>query len=146
MSGSRIVKGAAVAGVAVAALVGCAALAGGPQEQVTPGSPVVTAPPARQQEPPSEGERALESAQRYVDTMPFSRKGLATQLGFEGYGADAVAYATDRVDADWDAEAVEAATSYMDTMPMSNEALRDQLTFDGFTREQAVRAVEAVTN
>jgi len=64
-------------------------------------------------------QNALESAQSYLEFMPFSRQGLIDQLSSEygsGYPLDVATWAADTVGADWNAEAVEAAASYLDSM------------------------------
>ncbi|MBE2317173.1 Ltp family lipoprotein [Solirubrobacter sp. CPCC 204708] len=94
--------------------------------------------------------RALESAESYLETMPFSKQGLYEQLTSEygaGFTAAEAQYAVDHVKADWKREAVEAAESYLETMPMSRQALIEQLTSEygsGFTYDQAVYAVDKV--
>lgn len=94
--------------------------------------------------------RALESAESYLETMPFSKQGLYEQLSSEygaGFTAAEAQYAVDHVNVEWKKEAVEAARSYLETMPMSRQALLDQLTSEygaGFTYEQALYAVNRV--
>ncbi|MDA0172875.1 Ltp family lipoprotein [Solirubrobacter taibaiensis] len=95
-------------------------------------------------------QRALDSAESYLETMGFSKQGLYEQLSSEygaGFTPEQAQYAVDHVDADWNKEAVESAQSYLDSMPMSRQALIEQLTSEygaGFTHEQAVYAVNKV--
>ena len=85
---------------------------------------------------------ALESAQLYLETMPFSYNGLIEQLEYEGYSTEDATYATDNCGADWNEQAVKSAKSYLDIMPFSKEELISQLEYEGFTTEQAVYGVE----
>lgn len=95
-----------------------------------------------------EFEAALQSAQNYVDNMPFSKKGLYDQLTSEhgsAFPEDAANYAIENVDVDYKEEAVEAANNYNETFPMSDQELLDQLTSDagdGYTMEEAQFALE----
>jgi hypothetical protein len=91
-------------------------------------------------------DRALESAQSYLDMSGFSRQGLIEQLSSSaGEGvpmADAV-WAVDHLRADWNQEAVESAKSYLEMSPMSKSALIQQLSSsagEGFTMAQAIYA------
>lgn len=111
-------------------------------------------PPAEPAEPEltSGQENAVESAQNYVDTMPFSKAGLIGQLSSdagEGYAkADAI-FAANHVDANWNDEAVESAENYLDTMAFSKESLIQQLTSSAgekFTPAQAQYAVDQTYN
>ncbi|WP_222122245.1 Ltp family lipoprotein [Dermacoccus nishinomiyaensis] len=86
---------------------------------------------------------ARQAANNYLDTMPFSRLGLISQLSSEygdGYSlADATA-AVNSLTVDWNAQAVKAANNYLDTMPFSCSALTQQLSSeygDKYTAAQA---------
>lgn len=93
---------------------------------------------------------ALEAGQNYIDTMPFSKKGLIQQLSSsagDGYSKADATFAANHVAADWKKEAVEAAKNYLDTMPMSKDALIEQLSSsagDKFTPAQARYAASKV--
>ena len=95
-------------------------------------------------------ENALQAAQNYIDTMPFSKAGLVQQLSSQagdGYAKKDAIFAANHVDANWNAEAVEAAKNYMDTMPMSKDQLIQQLSSaagDKFTKAQATQAANKV--
>jgi hypothetical protein len=95
-------------------------------------------------------ERALQSAENYLDMSGFSKQGLYEQLSSEageGFTAAQAQYAVDHVHADWNQEAVESARNYLDMSPMSRADLIDQLTSsagEGFTYEQALYAVNKV--
>jgi hypothetical protein len=122
-----------------AAAAGASAVGAAAGEQV----PVDGAPSSET----SGQENARESAESYLDTMAFSRKGLIEQLSSEaGEGfsrADAI-YAVDHVDVDWNEQAVKAAKNYLDTMAFSRDGLIEQLESDagdGFTHAQAVYGV-----
>jgi hypothetical protein len=95
-------------------------------------------------------KNALQSAQDYLDVMPFSKAGLIRQLSSsagDGYSKADATFAANHVDADWNKEAVEAAKNYLDMMPMSKEALIQQLSSsagDKYTRAQARYAASKV--
>lgn len=95
---------------------------------------------------PREHYNALESAQRYIDIMAFSDKGLRKQLKFEGYGSAAIDYAAENVTVDYEAEAIESAENYLDAMPMSADELRSQLNYEGFEAEHIETAIMTVYN
>ncbi|MFD7076003.1 Ltp family lipoprotein [Nocardioides sp. NPDC059952] len=96
----------------------------------------------------SSQEAAIGAAQNYVDTMPFSRKGLVDQLSSpagDKYPKKDAVFAVNHIKVDWNAEAVEAVENYQATMPMSEQAMYDQLTSpagDKFTKKQADYAIK----
>jgi hypothetical protein len=92
-------------------------------------------------------ENAIASAENYLDTMAFSRKGLIEQLSSdygEGFSkADAI-FAVNHIDVDWNEQAAKSAKNYLDTMAFSRKGLIEQLESefgDGFTHAQAVYGV-----
>lgn len=93
-------------------------------------------------------ERALESAQSYLEMSGMSRNGLIEQLSSsagEGFPMADATWAVDHVRVDWNQEAVEAAKSYLEMTPMSKAALIDQLSSsagEGFTLAQATYAAD----
>jgi Host cell surface-exposed lipoprotein len=95
-------------------------------------------------------ERALASAESYLEFSGFSKQGLYEQLSSEygeGFTPEQAQYAVDHVDANWNQEAVESARSYLEHSPMSRDGLIEQLTSEygeGFTYEQALYAVNKV--
>lgn len=97
---------------------------------------------------PREHRNALRSAEVYLKTMPFSKKGLYQQLtsqAGEKYPADAAQYAVDNVKTNWKENALKAAQNYDKLMPMSKQGLYEQLTSsagDGYTPEEAQYAVD----
>jgi hypothetical protein len=95
-------------------------------------------------------ENALESAQSYLETGSFSKKGLMKQLT-SSYGEDFskadATFAIKHVDVNWKDEAVESAKSYLDSGSFSRSKLIAQLTSsygEGFTQAQAEYAVSKV--
>lgn len=114
-------------------------------EKTEPLEVVVEAPVA---DVPRELKNALKSAQNYVDIMPFSEAGLYNQLTSEHGGkfpAEAVQYAIENVDVNYNEEALESAKNYQEVMPMSDQDLFDQLTSEHgeqFTKEQAQYAID----
>lgn len=83
----------------------------------------------------------MESAEQYLNSGSFSKKGLIKQLEFEGFSKSDATFAVSHVDADWDAQAVKSAKSYLDTGSFSKQGLIDQLVYEGFTLAQAQKAV-----
>lgn len=104
----------------------------------------------REQKRRRAAQRALESAEAYLEIGAFSKKGLFRQLSSdagEGFPAEQAQYAVNHVKVDWKQEAVESARNYLEISPMSQQALLEQLTSDageGFTYEEARYAVEKV--
>ncbi|HEX4670737.1 MAG TPA: Ltp family lipoprotein [Solirubrobacteraceae bacterium] len=95
-------------------------------------------------------ERAVQSAESYLEFSAFSKQGLYEQLSSsagDGFSPAQAQYAVDHVHADWNKEAVKSARSYLQTSPMSRSELLDQLSSsagEGFTYEQALYAVNKV--
>lgn len=85
---------------------------------------------------------ALLSAESYLATIPFSKKGLIKQLKFEKFSTEEAEYAANNVNADWMDQAVLTAQNYLDTMPFSKKELIKQLEFEGFTKSQAKHGAE----
>lgn len=86
-------------------------------------------------------ENAIESAQNYLSTAPFSESGLIEQLEFEGYSKDDASFAVSHIQVDWNEQAARSAANYLDSMPFSRSGLIEQLEFEGFTHSQAVYGV-----
>lgn len=95
---------------------------------------------AAEEEVPGEtaGQRnARRSVVSYLNTGAFSRKGLITQLEFEGYSTADATYAVDAVSPDWNAQAAKSAKNYLEISGFSRSGLIQQLEFEGFTRQEA---------
>jgi hypothetical protein len=94
--------------------------------------------------------RALESAESYLSSGSFSKKGLYEQLSSssgEGFTEAEAQYAVDHVGSPWKKEAVEAARSYLSSGSFSRSGLLEQLSSsagEGFTYEEALYAVNKV--
>lgn len=89
-------------------------------------------------------KQAMLSAESYLDTMAFSRKGLIHQLEFEGFSTEDATYAVDHVTVDWTKQADLSAESYMQMGGFSHKSLLNQLLYEGFTQEQAEHGVKSV--
>jgi len=109
--------------------------------------PTEKAEPAQPKMTRSE-EQAVKSAESYIESGSFSKKGLVRQLSsdIEGFSKKDAKFAVAYIDPDFDAEARQAAESYMDSGSFSKAALLRQLESDieGFTDAQAEQAVKAV--
>lgn len=97
---------------------------------------------------PMEHRMALKAAEQYLQTMPFSKRGLYQQLTSDAgskFPAEAAQYAVDNVKANWKENAARAAANYLNMMPMSREELVQQLSSDAgdqYTIEEAQYGVE----
>ena len=92
---------------------------------------------------PIEKRSAIEIAQSYLSTMPFSPSGLYDQLLFEGFSEEDSQFAIDHLIVDWDEMCYETAVSYITNVGgFSKKSLTHQLEYDGFTKKQAKNAVK----
>ena len=92
---------------------------------------------------PIEKRSAIEMAQSYLSTMPFSPSGLYDQLLFEGFSEEDSQFAIDHLIVDWDEMCYETAVSYITNVGgFSKKSLIHQLEYDGFTKKQAKNAVK----
>lgn len=89
-------------------------------------------------------QQAVRAAESYLESMPFSKKGLIKQLKFDKHSTADATYAAEHVKVSWNEQAAKAAQSYLDTMPFSHGDLVKQLKFDGYTAEQAAHGVKSV--
>ena len=64
-------------------------------------------------------KNALKKAKTYLNTMPFSKKGLISQLEFEGFSTEEATYGAENCGADWKEQAAKKAKSYLDLMAFS---------------------------
>ena len=92
---------------------------------------------------PIEKRSAIEMAQSYLSTMPFSPSGLYDQLLYEGFSEEDSQFAIDHLIVDWDEMCYETAVSYITNIGgFSKQSLIHQLEFEGFTKKQAKKAVK----
>lgn len=80
---------------------------------------------------------ALDKALDYLDYTAFSKKGLRSQLEYEGFKDDEIDYAIENCGADWKEQAVKKAKEYLEFSSFSKEGLIEQLEYEGFTEKQA---------
>lgn len=91
----------------------------------------------------AEQANATRSAESYLSgPASFSRKGLISQLKYEGYSTKAATAAVDSLHVDWNAQAVQSAKSYLEMQGFSRKELISQLKYEGFTQAQAERGVK----
>ena len=106
-----------------------------------------TTPEPTEDAVPSEFLAAVAKAQLYVESMPFSEKGLYDQLTSEmgeQFSSEAAQYAINMIEVNWNEEALEAALIYLEDLHMSPDAIHEQLVHPNgnqFTNEQADYAV-----
>ncbi|MEU8661812.1 Ltp family lipoprotein [Actinoplanes philippinensis] len=82
-------------------------------------------------------QNARRMAAAYLKSMPFSRKGLISQLKYEGFSTKLATYGVDKQHANWKKQAARMAEQYLKSMPFSRQGLIDQLVYEGFTLTQA---------
>jgi len=92
---------------------------------------------------PGSRANAVRAAKQYLQTAPFSLKGLVSQLKFEGYSTSDATYGASHSGANWMRQAVRAAKAYLRTMPFSRSGMVQQLKFEGFTSAQALHGAIA---
>lgn len=90
----------------------------------------------------TEFENALNKAEIYAETMNMSKDAVKKQLVFEKFESDAIEYAMENLEADWNENALASAKMYIDTLSMSKASIPEQLQFEGFTDEQIDYAME----
>src|SRR5947207_6500080 len=112
----------AVAGVVTALLFGGVTAAHA--------TPAARATPAAHATPMNRVQ-ALRAARQYLQTMPFSLKGLVQQLKYEGYSTSDATYGATYSGANWMKQAVRAARQYLQTMPFSFRGMVQQLQYEG---------------
>lgn len=93
-------------------------------------------------EPTVSQKNAVKMAQDYLRYSAFSRKGLISQLEYEGFSNKDAVYGVDNVGADWNEQAVEMAKDYLKYSAFSRKGLIEQLEYEGFTHAQAVYGAE----
>jgi len=82
---------------------------------------------------------AVRTAEKYLGSVAFSRKGLIDQLEYEGHSAADATHAVDHIDVDWYEQAALKAKQYLDSQSVSRSGLIEQLLYEGFTRAQSTR-------
>ena len=80
-------------------------------------------------------------ARNYLNYTAFSRKGLISQLQFEGFGYRTAAYAVDHITVSRRYQAFRKAKEDLDYTVFSRSGLYDQLRYEGFTVTQATYGV-----
>lgn len=93
---------------------------------------------------PFEFNQALDKAQSYVDLMAFSQADLRAQLEYHSFSYEAIEFALENVDVDYQAECIEKAESYLGLTSFSEADLREQLEYHKFNEEHINVAVEEV--
>lgn len=87
-------------------------------------------------------EQAVGTAEDYLQTQSFSRKGLIEQLKFEGFSTKDATFGVDHLKVDWNDQAVGVAKGYLNGQHFSRAGLIEQLEYEGFTHKQAVYGVK----
>lgn len=93
---------------------------------------------------PFEFNQALDKAQSYVDLMAFSQADLRAQLEYHEFSHEAIEFALENVDVDYQAECIEKAESYLGLTSFSEADLREQLEYHEFNEEHINVAIDEV--
>ena len=93
---------------------------------------------------PFEFNQALDKAQSYVDLMAFSQADLRAQLEYHEFSYEAIEFALENVDVDYQAECIEKAESYLGLTSFSEADLREQLEYHKFNEEHINVAIEEI--
>lgn len=136
MSKSRIVAVSA-AFVLAFGLAACSSSPADPASQPAPSSRPTSSPKQEEGAGTASQRQAMLAARGYLESQPFSKKGLVKQLKFDKYSTADAKWAVTHIKVDWDAQAVKAGEQYLSTQPFSKAGLVEQLKFDGFTEAQA---------
>ena len=120
-------------------------------ESATPApatSTTAPAPATSTTAPSPEEPVALKNAKRtansYLNTMAFSKKGLIEQLVYEGYdNATATLAVNSLTGVDWKQQAALSGASYLESQGFSRSGLIDQLKYEGFTTAEATYGADA---
>ena len=99
---------------------------------------------SKEDDVPREYESALRKAESYIDMFSMSAQGVRDQLEHDGFGQDAIDYALENLETDWNEQAKKSAESYTELFDMSDAKLYDQLIYKGFTEEQAQAGVDSL--
>jgi hypothetical protein len=141
--------------VVVLGIGGCIATMGSDEETTQEVKPVVKEvkkeTPVIKEQPKKEEpkfsisqQNAIKQAENYIESMPFSEKGLINQLVFEGYSQEDATFAVKNIQVDWRYQAVRHAKQYLESMPFSKSGLIEQLIFEGHSKENATYAATQV--
>lgn len=91
---------------------------------------------------PFEFRQALNKAQSYIDHTSFSENDLRGQLEYHEFSSEAIQYALDNVEVDYQEECIEKAESYLRHMSFSENDLRGQLEYHEFDSEHIEQAIQ----
>lgn len=97
-------------------------------------------------------KKIIEIAKGYLNgDIGFSRYSLIEQLKFNRFTDEQATQAIDSMDIDWKEQAIKKAKSYLQSRPEDNEnwsrnELIQQLKFEEFTNDQAISAVNSITD
>lgn len=97
-------------------------------------------------------KKIIEIAKGYLNVdIGFSRYILIEQLKFDRFTDEQATQAIDSMDIDWKEQAIKKAKSYLQSRPEDNEnwsrnELIQQLKFEEFTNDEAISAVNSITD
>lgn len=87
--------------------------------------------------------QAVRMARNYLSFSAFSRKGLISQLKYEGFSSAVSTRAVDSLRVNWNKQAAKKAKEYLEYQAFSAKGLLSQLRYEGFTTSQARYGVRA---
>jgi len=87
---------------------------------------------------------AKRKAESYLSVSGFSKKGLISQLKYEGFTTAEATYGVENIIVDWDEQAARKAEQYMSVQAFSANGLIAQLKYEGFTDRQAAYGAYSV--
>ena len=114
------------------------------EEEVVEESELEEESESKEDDVPREYESALRKAESYLDMFSMSAQGVRDQLEHDEFGQDAIDYALENLETDWNEQAKKSAESYTELFDMSDAKLYDQLIYKGFTEEQAQAGVDGL--
>ena len=114
------------------------------EEEVVEESELEEESESKEDDVPREYESALRKAESYLDMFSMSAQGVRDQLEHDEFGQDAIDYALENLETDWNEQAKKSAESYTELFDMSDAKLYDQLIYKGFTEEQAQAGVDSL--
>jgi Host cell surface-exposed lipoprotein len=86
---------------------------------------------------------AVRLAKEYLQSQAFSRKGLVSQLKYEGFSTSDATYGASHSGANWMKQAVRVAKEYLQSQAFSRRGMVEQLEYEGFTPSQALHGARA---
>lgn len=117
-----------------------------PKEEQTENTAQTTGATQPAEELTREEQDALDHALALLETIPYSREGLISQMVYDGYDEMAAAAAADRTGADWKAQAAKSAGEYVLHLGVSRTGIAQMLEYERFTADETAYALEQLSD